>query len=241
MTADLKDRTSDMRYAIYYLPLGETRLWKRASGWLGYDSITGTDLARETRDLPASLDQDRLIASPKVYGFHATLKAPFRLNQSFGEKDLLEEAAKFATATSAAGKLVLAPAFIGDFAALVPVGPQPRLHQLADACVLGFERFRAPMNEAERKRRILSPLTVRQIKNLEQWGYPYVFEEFRFHMTLTGDIPQPLKESVLQKIVHEFPAADCRLDIDTICVCRQAPGERFRLIKRFKLSRAHAC
>ena len=74
---------------------------------------------------------------------------------------------------------------IGGFVAIVPATPSPGLDELAADCVTGFERFRLPMTAQERSRRLAAGLSQHQTANLERWGYPYVFEEFRFHMTLT--------------------------------------------------------
>ena len=51
-----------------------------------------------------------------------------------------------------------------------------------------FDRFRAPITEAEIERRNPDQLSPAQFRYLCQWGYPYVFEAFRFHMTLTGRV-----------------------------------------------------
>src|SRR6202000_780688 len=37
-------------------------------------------------------------------------------------------------------------------------------------------------------RRLAAPLTERQRALLVEWGYPYVFDEFRFHMTLSNSL-----------------------------------------------------
>jgi hypothetical protein len=75
---------------------------------------------------------------------------------------------------------------IGHFLALVPIRNAAGLSSLAARCVKEFDHFRAPLDEATLRRRRAVELTDRQEKYLAQWGYPYVLEEFRFHMTLTG-------------------------------------------------------
>jgi hypothetical protein len=49
-----------------------------------------------------------------------------------------------------------------------------------------FDRFRAPLSDAEVERRSPDTLKPAELQNLCRWGYPYVFETFRFHMTLSG-------------------------------------------------------
>ena len=41
-------------------------------------------------------------------------------------------------------------------------------------------------------------------QNLVQWGYPYVFDEFRFHMTLTGRVPAERHDAVETVLLDQF-------------------------------------
>jgi hypothetical protein len=75
---------------------------------------------------------------------------------------------------------------LGAFCALTPAGGDAAVNALASDIVRHFEPFRAPPGEAARARRLRSPLTDRQRTYLDRFGYPYVHEEFRFHVTLTG-------------------------------------------------------
>ncbi len=70
--------------------------------------------------------------------------------------------------------------------ALVPAdADNPQLQDLAASVVEAFEPFRAPLNPRDRAARAAHGLTPRQEELLDAYGYPYVFDEFRFHMTLT--------------------------------------------------------
>jgi phosphonate metabolism protein PhnN/1,5-bisphosphokinase (PRPP-forming) len=71
------------------------------------------------------------------------------------------------------------------FLALVPDGDPAPLHILAARCVRELDGFRRPLSEEELARRRKVLLTARQDANLLRWGYPYVLDDFRFHMTLT--------------------------------------------------------
>ena len=66
------------RYAIYFAPRPRRALARFGAAWLGWDAEAGAD-----RDGPelAGLPRPRaeIVATPRRYGFHATLKAPFRL------------------------------------------------------------------------------------------------------------------------------------------------------------------
>ena len=70
----------------------------------------------------------------------------------------------------------------------MPGGPAPDLDRFAGEVVTVFDRFRAPLSDGEIKRRNPDALSPEEFRNLLQWGYPYVFESFRFHMTLTGRV-----------------------------------------------------
>ena len=100
----------------------------------------------------------------------------------------------------------LAPAILGSFVALVPAEPAPALRALADAAVRRFEAFRAPLDPADRDRRLAGGLTERQRDHLLRWGYPYVFEEFFFHMTLSGPLCDPPDRRRLSDAFARFGA-----------------------------------
>src|SRR3546814_13524543 len=66
--------------------------------------------------------------------------------------------------------------------------PAPEMRALADAAVQRLDALRAPLTPREIERRLQSRLSPRQEALLGRWGYPYVFDEFRFNMTLTGSL-----------------------------------------------------
>ena len=112
---------------------------------------------------------------------------------------------------------------IGSFVALVPEEPGPALDRFAQACVQEFDRLRAPPSQAERARRLAAGLTPRQIENLDRWGYPYVFADFRFHMTLTGSLEASVRQRVLSLLRAEFAGIPSggAVALDRIVVARQ--------------------
>ena len=213
--------TPDPRYAIYFVPGAETALYRFGAAVLGYDCYTGRETALiDGVDSSSWID---VVCEPRVYGFHATLKAPFRLAKGLHEADLERAVLSFSLDHPAvlAGELVVRE--LGSFIALVPKTPRPLLDRFALACVREFDRYRAPLTEPERERRLAADLNVRQTENLEKWGYPYVFEDFRFHMTLTGSLPLPERTRALRFLCNKFeqvPAATS-LTIDQIVVARQ--------------------
>ena len=114
---------------------------------------------------------------------------------------------------------------------MIPAEPPPELIQLAADCVSKFDSFRAPLSEADRARRNPSQLTPAQREHLDRWGYPYVMDEFRFHMTLTRRLDAGRRQPLLKMLAERFVALNLPvLPIDRIAVFRQdTPASRFRL------------
>lgn len=173
------------RYGLYFAPAATSELWRLAAEWLGRNPLTGA--ADETRIAGLSFERRfALTVSARRYGFHATLKAPMTLGAKLEGKDL-DRAIKAWVETVAPvdiGPIVLRP--IEGFLALVPDVQARALTDFVQKVVADFDGFRAPASEADRAKRIAaSKLTPRQIELLDEFGYPYVMEQFRFHMTLT--------------------------------------------------------
>lgn len=217
------------RYAIYYVPGADTALYRFGAAVLGYDCYGGKELP-PLDGLDAASWPD-VVREPRVYGFHATLKAPFRLVPGCTEADLADALAAFAAGQTAVPVGELGVRALGSFIALVPMVVCPPLDRLGAACVREFDRFRAPMSGPERARRLAANLSPRQIEQLDRWGYPYVFEDFRFHMTLTGPLAPAEREPVLQLLCAKFEhcAGARALTVSRIVIARQMPGEPFQV------------
>lgn len=221
------------RYAIYTIPPTDSALWRLGSSILGYDAATGLDAPFP--DDPIFADPLSLAwsAEPRRYGFHATLKAPFRLAEGRTEAMLAAEMAEFARSRAPfALDLTLAP--VGHFLALIANDPPPALQALADDCVRHFDPFREPISAADRERRHPDHLIQRQVENLDTWGYPFVFDDFLFHMTLTGALEPDDRhrlEPVLRSLLQDTPLG---VKIDAIALFRQDEDEgRFLVHDRF--------
>ncbi len=192
-----------MRYAIYYTPRQDEPLARIAANWLGRDPFgAATRPVEAVGDLSAA-EVAFHTASARRYGFHATLKAPFRLAPNETEASLRAALDRFAEATPPVVIPSLVVGQIDGFFALVPEMPVPEVDQLANDVVVRFDRFRAPLNAAEIARRRPERLNAVQRHNLERWGYPSVFEEFRFHMTLTGPVEEKDRPRIA-RILDEF-------------------------------------
>ena len=177
-----------MRYAIYFTPPRDSPLTRLAASWLGRDPFTGSSVPPPsvTGFTPAEIAFHT--AAARRYGFHATLKAPFQLAASETEARLAQAVADFAAESEPFAIPRLAIGQIDRFFALLPTSPVAELDALAGNVVKAFDRFRSPLTEAEIERRNPDALSAEEFRNLCQWGYPYVFDAFRFHMTLTGRV-----------------------------------------------------
>lgn len=175
------------RYAIYFAPDRDSLLWQRAQDWL------------------AQPDLAPLTVSARRYGFHATIKAPMTLALDFAELDAAVEA--FAVEHAPVVLDGIAPRLLDGFLALT-TQPQPAaLTDFASAAVDAFEPFRASLSEGELARRLKAPLTPRQVELVHQYGYPYVLEEFLFHMTLTDRLPEDMREPMMERATAWFREA----------------------------------
>jgi hypothetical protein len=120
---------------------------------------------------------------------------------------------------------------IEGFLALTPVVQTAALTDFAGEVVEAFEPMRAPPDPAETARRLEAPLTPRQIDLVGRYGYPYVLEEFRFHMTLTDRLEAERQTALLAEANEWLAAALAQpLTLDRLVLFRQphagAPFER---------------
>ena len=176
-----------MRYAIYYTPPADSPLVRTASAWLGRDVFSGRPIPHSAdAHLPAE-SVSRLTSAARRYGFHATLKAPFHLREGRSEAELIAAVDAFAASVKPF-PVALEIGRIRGFFALTSKGANEPLDRLAGDVVATFDPFRAPLSEADIARRKPDRLTPGELENLHRWGYPYVFDTFRFHMTLTGRV-----------------------------------------------------
>jgi len=222
---------SQPRYAIYFVPNADTDLYRFGAAVLGYDCYSGRDERfLEGADAKA---WSGYVRDPRVYGFHATLKAPFYLASGCREADLERALTHFAVGQDAVPAGDLALRELGAFIALVPHKASPPLDRLAQSCVSEFDRFRGPMSGQERARRMTPGLSKRQIENLNRWGYPHVFKDFRFHMTLTGSLPLQKRSKALRFLGEKFgeKLGGTKLLVDQIVISRQnEPSGQFQVI-----------
>ena len=228
------------RYAIYYAPPAGTALDRFGAHLLGYDAWVGAALPFPDSVMEKVPDWRDLSEDPRKYGFHATLKAPLSLANGETESELLAACADFADQKRPIPVIAPVVSSLSGFIAVIPEAPSNELELLAAECVRTFDCFRAPLTSEERARRRPHKLTPRQVEYLDRWGYPYVMEEFRFHMTLTGRLSEVRHEEVLTMLRSRFARLGLKqLEIDRIALFKQTDhSARFTIIGDWPLRAA---
>ncbi len=222
------------RYAIFWAPPAGSGLARFGAAWLGWDAETGRDVPQTTH--PGILGE--ITRTPRRYGFHGTLKPPFRLAAGTDAAALDRALTGLAARTPPVSAPGLTPSTRLGFLALMPTGPAPKLDALADACTRDLDRYCAPPDAAELALRRTHGLTPRQEQNLTRWGYPYVLDDFRFHLTLGGRL-RPGEAAALIAAVTAMaaPHLDPVLHLDDICLFGDpGGGAGFRLLRRYPLT-----
>ncbi|MEL6373001.1 MAG: DUF1045 domain-containing protein [Pseudomonadota bacterium] len=229
-----------MRYAWFFMPSSDSALWQFGSAVLGYDAVTGDE-----RDVPLRLREavgadvmTDLTATPRTYGFHATLRAPFEPAAGVGETEVRDALAAFCARQPPVMLNGLHVHTLGAFIALTPLASSPALDALAADAVRASDALRAPLKPQDRARRMKAPLTPQQIAHLDRWGYPYVMDDFRFHMTLTGAIANDEQRGqVARALTTAFAPLEGPCAIDGIGLYAQADrASRFRVVERYALT-----
>lgn len=228
--------TETARCAVYFAPESGGPLAAFGAAWLGWDAEARAPVAHpKIAGLPMAIAD--VTRAPRKYGFHGTLKPPFRLAPGLGRAELEDAVAAFAARWPAFEVPALKPTVFDRFLALAPGAPCAELAALAFACVSGFDRFRAPPSQAELARRRRTPLTPRREALLRRWGYPYVDDEFRFHLTLTGALPPDALAAVAAALAPAVaPLCAAPLPMREICLFEEGDNGRFHIVGRFPLA-----
>lgn len=218
------------RVAVYYAPALSDPLWPAACAWLGRDPETAAALPQ-----PPVPGIHAVTADARLYGFHCTLKPPMRLLTHYNA--FLEDADALAARMPAFDLPPLHVADLSGFLAVRETAPCPPLRALADACVARLDLHRAPPTDAELARRRAAGLSPAREAYLQRWGYHLVFDEWRFHMTLTRRLT-PDEQAVFMPAAeaHLAPALPHPRRVEDICVFTQpGEGQPFTLAERLRL------
>jgi hypothetical protein len=178
-----------------------------------------------------------LTAEPRRYGFHGTIRAPFRPGEGITPRMIADRVAALAEGLAPVRCDSLQLVNLHGFLALVPTGCDAALIALGAHVVEGTNDLRAPLSEAEIARRQPERLTPRQRDLLAEWGYAGVMEEFRFHLTLTGRLPEDQAQALCPVLAAHFaPVLPQPFEIQDLCLFGEDEAARFHLLHRFALT-----
>lgn len=220
------------RYAVYYAPR-EGAFAFRANEWLGREPGNRRDLPQPV--LPSIGDPRAITAEPRRYGFHGTIRAPFRPADGVSEDQIRGTVSDLAARLAPVVCEGLRVVTMHGFVALTTVGCEAALLDLGAAVMEGTNALRTPLTEAEIARRRPDRLSPRQRELLDRWGYPHVMEEFRFHLTLTDRLEEP--EPVCAALEAYFaPVLPRPFVIEDLCLFGEDGAGRFHLLHRYALT-----
>ena len=235
-------KTSAPRYALYFAPHPDSPWGLFGREWVGRCAFGGGNC---TQQVPQGLDErtfSRLTAGPRRYGFHATLKPPFRLASGRTLDSMASLLLEECQQEEGFEMPPLQVCELDGFLALVPEPMQEttaRLERIAARMVQVFDPWRESLTEEDRARRSPSRLDTRERELLERWGYPWVLDRFRFHLSLTGPLrgEQPVDiERLRAAAASRLPRDPLRFD--AVCLFEEtAPAAPLRAIRRCVLWR----
>ena len=229
------------RYAIYYVPRLESDLGQFGNAWLGYDPVSGKDIPRPTVQGMTSQEIVSITKGAGRYAFHGTLRSPFKLRKNRSLSSLDKALQSFAAKVHPIICGPLSIRSIGRFLALVPDDPENQIPGLAEKCMRAFDNFRLAPGKQELDRRRQAGLTDIQEQLLLRWGYPFVMEEFRFHLTLSDKL-EGMDLIRYQALLEKHCNGLCKepFVIDEIALLGDpGQGGKFEEISRYKLSAAN--
>ncbi|MDO7725392.1 MAG: DUF1045 domain-containing protein [Loktanella sp.] len=220
------------RYAIFYTPTGA--LADFGAQWLGWDSAHGRAVLQPEI---TGIDVPTITQTPRKYGLHGTLKAPFKLAEGCDLAQLQDVAATFATGQPEFEIGALALRYDSGFVALRPHSQQIALRNFAAATVMAFDGFRAALTDVDIARRREANLTTRQDQQMLDWGYPLIFDDFHFHLTLSGRVEAREAAQVIDMLSLRLESiVPTPFVIDAITLMGQDDRGMFHQIHRYTLT-----
>jgi len=225
------------RYAIYHAPANSSDLGRLGAEWLGRDTtLDAAPVVQPAPNLPGCRPMGELVAAAHRYGLHGTLKPPMRLADGQSGDDLTQAVAAWASTRAPVDLGRLRVVALGPFLALVLVMQPAALVDFAADLVRDLDRFRVPLTDADLARHRQSGLSLRQEALLAEWGYPYVMDELRFHITLTGPLKTHERAPVQAAAEAHFAPALRQPEImAALAVFAEDEAGVFHLISRLPL------
>lgn len=228
------------RYGIYFTPDDNSELAAYGATVLRRTAVDASDWLNPDLavSFPATSAWQEQIRKPAHYGFHATMKAPFELAQGQSADKLTAALEAFCRTQISIVLDGLAPVRSCRYDALALTQQPDEISRLASDCVTLFEQFRAPLGKADIARRNPASLTESELANMHRYGYPYVLNDFNFHMTLSGQSNRDDNayfawlQDLYKTMVKEPPV------LDRLCVFYQPDRQKpFIRIEEFKFGR----
>ena len=236
--------TNYKRVAIYFLPKKNSSLENFGKNLLGRDinkkkkiSLTRRQKYFINRGFTYFDELKDYFEQPAKYGFHATLKAPFRLKRNVKTKNFYDVISHIAAQHSRFKIKGLKIVYSKKFTFITSRKPNKLLINLENDLVKHLDTFRAELNKTEIKKRIPDSLTFKQNKYLKEWGYPFVFDQFKFHMTLMNQNNNKLSNKQkleLEKLIYKI--SNNVIEFNEISLLGENKNGHFEEIKRFKLN-----
>jgi len=236
--------TNYKRVAIYFLPKKNSSLENFGKNLLGRDinkkkkiSLTRRQKYFINRGFTYFDELKDYCEQPAKYGFHATLKAPFRLKRNVKTKNFYDVISHIAAQHSRFKIKGLKIVYSKKFTFITSRKPNKLLINLENDLVKHLDTFRAELNKTEIKKRIPDSLTFKQNKYLKEWGYPFVFDQFKFHMTLLNQNNNKLSNKQkleLEKLIYKI--SNNVIEFNEISLLGENKNGHFEEIKRFKLN-----
>ena len=225
------------RYAIYYVPSENSELDLFGKCWLGWDPYKGVETTKsDLSKLPSFKKFSSLVLTPKQYGFHGTIKAPFRLKNEYTYNDLENKVREISKQIHSFYFDQLIIKKLGNFIGLIPTN-NLKINAVSNKFVEELDYLRDELSESEIKKRKPHKLTSNQKQMLFKWGYPYVFDEFKFHLTLTSKLNVVEIDDVLRSLQNILKQVNLnKISFNNICIFGQKNDEKFYFVKRFNFN-----
>jgi hypothetical protein len=239
MNIEVNNLTTPYRCAVFFVPNMQSIWWQAGCHWLGRCALTNQPATQPTLAGISQANQWALTADPRRYGWHATLKAPFKILPGETITSVVSALRALAKTLPAFDLPALQVSQQDGYLSLRPEGDLSHINRTAASCVMSIHHLAAPLDNADLERRRQAPLTPMQDQLLMAWGYPYVLEAFQFHMSLTGRL-----EGLSDKVIATWHHA-AQTHFENLGVCRfdqlalfiePERGADFRLIEVVELA-----